>query len=160
LSAQTISPAKEFRSQKYVTYLSTRRSEASINSDFQLAFAPRQFESNRLMWKVIVQLNLIKYVLQFFQKTEQELENERRHSLSNIRTIIEALFAEYDLSTSTTEASPTARNFRRIRLSLSPLFVIEVNLMQILAPELKDATRDIGVRAGSGWKALLQAHQS
>lgn len=63
---------KEFRSQEYVTYLSTRCSETSFkktNPDFQLAFAPRQFESNRLMWKVIVQLNLIKYVLQFLQKS-------------------------------------------------------------------------------------------
>jgi len=109
------------------------------------------------MWKIIVQLNLIKYVLQFLKTATQY---EHSHSPSNIRIIIEALLAEYNLSISTTEASPTARNFRRVRLSLSPLFVIETNLMQMLAPELKYATRDACVRAGSGWKALLQAHQS
>jgi len=109
------------------------------------------------MWKVIVQLNLIKYVLQFLETAAQY---EYSHSPSNIRTITEALFAEYDLSTPTTEASPTARNFRRVRLSLSPLFVIEANLMQMLAPEFKDTTKDVCVRAGSGWKALLQEHQS
>lgn len=58
------------------------------------------------------------------------------------------------------EASPAVRNFRRIRLSLSPLFIIETNLMRMLAPETKDPTKDVCVRAGSGWKALLQAQRT
>lgn len=80
---------------------------------------------------------------------------------SNIRAIIETLKAEWDPATPTTpvDASPAIRNFRRIRLSLSPLFIIENNLMRMLAPETKDPTRDVCVRAGSGWKALLQAQR-
>lgn len=55
---------------------------------------------------------------------------------------------------------PGIRTFRRVRLGLSPLFIIETNLMRMLAPETKDPTKDVCVRAGSGWKALLSAQRS
>lgn len=32
--------------------------------------------------------------------------------------------------------------------------------MQMLAPEIKDPTKDVCVRAGGGWQVLLQARQS
>ena len=63
----------EFRSQEYVVHIMIPKPRWKINSDFQLAFAPRQFESNRLTWKLIVQLNLIKYALQSQQ--HQKLKN-------------------------------------------------------------------------------------
>lgn len=45
---------------------------------------------------------------------------------------------------------------RRLRLSLSPLFFIESNLLKLLSPERNDS-RDLSVRAGTGWKALLRS---
>lgn len=45
---------------------------------------------------------------------------------------------------------------RRLRLSLSPLFFIESNLLKLLSPECNDS-RDLSVRAGTGWKALLRS---
>ncbi|EKM74867.1 hypothetical protein AGABI1DRAFT_47251 [Agaricus bisporus var. burnettii JB137-S8] len=106
--------------------------------DFQLAFAPAHFESERPSWKLIIQLNLI----------------------SNIRTVIEALSLEWDSPAyATPTASPVVRNFRRIRLSLSPLFIIEANSWRMLAPESDTRIPSTCVRAGSGWKAFLQSHR-
>ncbi|KAF5350090.1 hypothetical protein D9756_009254 [Leucocoprinus leucothites] len=135
------------RRKKAVKILLLGQSESgksSVLKNFQLAFAPRQFEANRSTWKLIVQLNLIRQVTH------------------NMRAIIETLSAEWDPSppASPAEASSAVRNFRRIRLSLSPLLIIENNLMKMLAPETKDPTKDVCVRAGSGWKALLQAHRN
>jgi hypothetical protein len=39
------------------------RNLKKFNTDFQLAFAPRRFEAERLSWKLIVQLNLIRHVV-------------------------------------------------------------------------------------------------
>ncbi|KXN83173.1 Guanine nucleotide-binding protein alpha-4 subunit [Leucoagaricus sp. SymC.cos] len=132
--------------------------KSSVLKNFQLAFAPRHFETARPTWKLIVQLNLIRQVLQLPVRC-----GELKHSLhSNIRTIIETLSVEWDSASPTApaDATQTVRNFRRIRLSLSPLLIIENNLMKMLAPETKDPTKDVCVRAGSGWKALLQAQRN
>ncbi|TFK38591.1 heterotrimeric GTP-binding alpha subunit [Crucibulum laeve] len=117
--------------------------KSSVLKNFQLAFAPRQFENERIVWKTIVQLNLI----------------------ATIKIILDALKAEWESDSSLPRtplgdplpASP-ARNLRRIRLGLSPLFFIEANLMKLLCPETPDS-RDVCVRAGSGWKALLSARR-
>lgn len=63
-----------------------------------------------------------------------------------------------DFPTTPIELSPNSplRALRRMRLGLSPLFFIESNLLRILAPECKDS-RDMAVRAGDGWKALLRS---
>jgi len=151
---------KEFRSQEYVTYLSTRCSETSFKKPIQISSWLLPLANLNLIAWCGKSLSNLTSSSMCFSFSKRATQYEHSHSPSNIRTIIEALFAEYDLSIPTTGASLTARNFRRVRLSLSPLFVIEANLMQILAPELKDATKDVCVRAGSGWKALLQAHQS
>ncbi|PPQ67438.1 hypothetical protein CVT26_007232 [Gymnopilus dilepis] len=111
--------------------------------DFQLAFAPKYFESERSIWKIVVQLNII----------------------SSIKTILDALKEEYE-PTGTFPVTPidlpsqSAQRFlRRMRLALSPLFIIEANLVKLLAPECTDS-RDLTVRAGSGWKALLRSQRN
>ncbi|KAF8968482.1 heterotrimeric GTP-binding alpha subunit [Flammula alnicola] len=107
---------------------------------FQLAFAPKHFEKERSVWKIVIQLNVI----------------------GSIKTILEALKEEYEPGSTypatPTDASPNPplRALRRWRLGLSPLFFIEANLLKILAPECTDS-RDIIVRAGSGWKTLLHS---
>jgi guanine nucleotide-binding protein alpha-1 subunit len=50
------------------------------------------------------------------------------------------------------------RDFRRIRLGFSPLFLIESNLLKLLAPGCSDS-RDIVIRAGNGWKTLVRENQ-
>ena len=81
---------------------------------------------------------------------------------STIKTILEALKEQYDPGDAH-PATPTdpslqlpLRALRRTRLSLSPLFFIEANLLKILSPESLDS-RDMAVRAGNGWRELLWA---
>jgi hypothetical protein len=124
--------------------------------DFQLAFAPKHFEEERAIWKIIVQLNLIAQVLH---------PNSSHFFLTlyisrSIRTILDALKDEYE-TPSVPQPTPTesslrgpAHNLRRIRLGFSPLFFIETNLIKILSPDISDP-RELCVRAGSGWKELL-----
>ncbi|KAF8881690.1 heterotrimeric GTP-binding alpha subunit [Gymnopilus junonius] len=117
--------------------------KSSVLKNFQLAFAPRYFENERPIWKTVIQLNII----------------------SSIKTILEALKEEYEsaeghLVTPVDSSSQSAQRFlRRMRLSLSPLFFIEANLVKLLAPECTDS-RDLTVRAGNGWKALLRAQRN
>ncbi len=61
-----------------------------------------------------------------------------------------------NLSHSPPSSPDSLTALRRLRLSLSPLFFIESNLLKLLSPECSDA-RDLSVRAGTGWKALLRS---
>ncbi|KAH9475075.1 Guanine nucleotide-binding protein alpha-4 subunit [Psilocybe cubensis] len=115
--------------------------KSSVLKNFQLAFAPRHFESERPIWKIVIQLNII----------------------GSIKTILEALREEYEPNgqvTTPIDISPNSplRTLRRMTLGLSPLFFIETNLLKILSPESTDS-RDMSVRAGNGWKALLKARR-
>ncbi|KDR71584.1 hypothetical protein GALMADRAFT_75076 [Galerina marginata CBS 339.88] len=111
--------------------------------DFQLAFAPKHFETERPIWKIVVQLNII----------------------GTIKTILDALQEEYEptegFPNTPIDPSPQSpqRSLRRIRLGLSPLFFIETNLLKILAPDCSDS-RDMTVRAGEGWKTLLRSKRN
>jgi hypothetical protein len=78
-----------------------------------------------------------------------------------IKTILDALKEELEpegeLPTTPIAAPPGSplAALRRLRFSLSPLFFIESNLLKVLAPECTDS-RDMTVRAGTGWKAALR----
>ncbi|KAG6918008.1 hypothetical protein DXG01_017018 [Tephrocybe rancida] len=100
--------------------------------DFQLAFAPKQFETERFVWKTIVQLNLI----------------------GSIKLILEILSHEWE-STDAESQNPLTRELRRIRLGLSPLFFIAQNAVQLISPGSENF-RDLCVRPGSNWKELLR----
>jgi hypothetical protein len=86
----------------------------------------------------------------------------RKVNIRTIKTILDALKEEYESGNAypatPTNASPKSplRMLRKMRLCLSPLFFIEANLLKILAPDSSDS-RDMAVRAGHGWKALLRA---
>ncbi|KIM43926.1 hypothetical protein M413DRAFT_17870 [Hebeloma cylindrosporum] len=127
------------RRKKAIKILLLGQSESG-KVNFQLAFAPRHFERERPVWKIIVQLNII----------------------GTIKTILDALKEEYEpgeeYPATPTDASPKSalRVLRKMRLCLSPLFFIETNLLRILAPDSLDS-RDMAVRAGHGWKELLRA---
>ncbi|KAF8151451.1 heterotrimeric GTP-binding alpha subunit [Crassisporium funariophilum] len=117
--------------------------KSSVLKNFQLAFAPKHFESERPIWKIIIQLNVI----------------------GSIKTILDALKEEYDpgdaIPVTPNEASQRSplRSLRRMQLGLSPLFFIETNLLKLLAPECTDS-RDMAVRAGNGWKTLLRSERN
>src|SRR6266545_3698221 len=78
----------------------------------------------------------------------------------SIKTILEALSEEYQPNeselTTPIDAAPDSalRTLRRIRLSLSPLFLIENNLLKLLAPGCADCRR-MFVRAGTSWRMIL-----
>ena len=78
---------------------------------------------------------------------------------STIKTILEALKDEYEPTDGrSAPASTTQAPFKllqRMRLSLSPLFFMESNLLKILASEPATDSTDLTVRAGFGWKTLL-----
>ncbi|KAF9530777.1 heterotrimeric GTP-binding alpha subunit [Crepidotus variabilis] len=112
-------------------------------SYFQLAFAPSHFERERSVWRIVVQLNVIGCMKTVLDALQDEYETNGTHPSNPIEE---------------TSKAPL-RALRRLRLSLSPLFFIESNLLKILAPECDDC-RNMTVRAGAGWKALLQAKTS
>ncbi|KAG6856064.1 hypothetical protein H0H87_007720 [Tephrocybe sp. NHM501043] len=105
--------------------------KSSVLKNFQLAFAPKQFETERPVWKVIVQLNLI----------------------VSLKLILDILSHEWE-ATDPEGKSPLTRELRRIRLGLSPLFFIEQNALQLISPGTQNY-RDVCVRPGSDWKALI-----
>lgn len=88
--------------------------------------------------------------------TEWE-QSKRIISLRSLKTIIEALEEELNsLGTIQEEEDPQSplHNFQTRRLGLSPLFLIESNLLKLLAPD-RDDCRNMSIRAGEDWKATL-----
>ena len=98
----------------------------------------------------------------------------------NIKRLLEVLQEEWESSLQTTTASSIAKgkgvagrtpnspgvrfstskltdNHRRIRMRLSALLPIEDELMKKLLPDGGAATKDVCVRAGSGWKGIVSA---
>ncbi|PPQ85981.1 hypothetical protein CVT25_001680 [Psilocybe cyanescens] len=129
------------RRKKGVKILLLGQSESGKSSVLK-TFAPKHFESERPIWKIVIQLNII----------------------GSIKTILEALKEEYepdDLSSTPVDISPNSplKTLRRMRLGLSPLFFIESNLLKILSPECSDS-RDMTVQAGNGWKMLLKTKRN
>jgi len=126
-------------------------------ADFQLAFAPKHFESERSIWRIIIQLNIIGYAFLFELKFVDDVYDHDFYR--SIKTILDALKEEYEPSgypTTSDSSSTSLRRLRRMKLGLSPLFSIESNLLKILAPECADS-REMIIRAGTGWKALLSS---
>jgi len=83
---------------------------------------------------------------------------------SSIKTVLDALHEEYypDGTVSTPIDAPpesALRTLQTVRLSLSPLFLIESNVLNVLAPGCADCRR-MFVRSGVAWKALLQEKTS
>ncbi|KAF8196977.1 heterotrimeric GTP-binding alpha subunit [Pholiota molesta] len=105
----------------------------------KLVFAPNHFESERSVWRTIIQLNIIGTIKTILDALKEELEPEGELPTTPIAA---------------PPGSPLAA-LRRLRFSLSPLFFIESNLLKVLAPECTDS-RDMTVRAGTGWKAALR----
>ncbi|KAG5337161.1 hypothetical protein C0989_010446 [Termitomyces sp. Mn162] len=98
-------------------------------------FAPKEFEKERLVWRTIIQLNLI----------------------MSLKLILEILSHEWEslITPDGRNPHPLTRELRRIRLSLSPLLFVGQNAMQIIGPGTEDP-HNVCVRPGSNWKALIR----
>ena len=73
-----------------------------------------------------------------------------------MKSILDALEEEYDNLVPFHATPPPFRVLQRLRLSLSPLFFIESNLLKILSPDCADC-RGLTVRAGAAWQDVLSA---
>ncbi|KAJ7860250.1 G-protein alpha subunit [Mycena olivaceomarginata] len=103
--------------------------------DFRLALTPKYFENERLVWKTVIQLNLInsiKKILTVLQEEWEELETDSAESKHET-----ALTSEH----------------RRLALSLSPLLAFETSTSRIMESSTGDYT--VTVRPGGGWKDKL-----
>ncbi|KAI3614927.1 acetamidase formamidase [Moniliophthora roreri] len=113
--------------------------KSAVLKNFQMAFTPSQFQRERVIWKTIIQLNLIQH----------------------IRIILDALStpespgSPSDSDSTSYSNSPTmSRSHRRLHLSLSPLLSTETSVSKILSASRLES-RDLCVRAGSSWKSKL-----
>ncbi|KAI0073919.1 G-protein alpha subunit [Panus rudis PR-1116 ss-1] len=131
--------------------------------NFQLAFSPQHFRSEKLAWKTIIQLNLIRSIKQLLEVLEQEWTEGQTAP----KVVTSTNGATIRFST-----SPLTDTHRRIRLRLLPLLDIEEELTKKLFPEINgfkvpdkvsDGTafppgiKEVCVRAGSGWKGVLSS---
>ncbi|PFH47232.1 hypothetical protein AMATHDRAFT_198341 [Amanita thiersii Skay4041] len=142
-----ISEAKKVMDQKKkaVRLLMLGQSESgksSVLKDFQISFAPGHYGMERAVWKIIIQLNVISQIRVILE----HLEDEWCSPLNNDPN---AAYQDSD-----DPIASRARNVRHLRLTLSPLFLIETKLLTVICPEFRFG-QDVCVRAGSGWKERL-----
>ncbi|KAI0093378.1 G-protein alpha subunit [Irpex rosettiformis] len=151
--------------------------------NFQLAFSPSHFRNERLAWRTIIQLNLIRQVL--LEVLEEEWANPTEAPPQP--QLSEKARGKLPMRSSVPNAAPTngakpAGNptrsirfsaqaqpsasltdvHRRTRTRLLPLLAIEVDLTMKLFPELASAPpvmKEVCVRAGNGWKDVLMKLQ-
>ncbi|KAJ7127887.1 G-protein alpha subunit [Mycena epipterygia] len=112
--------------------------KSSVLRNFRLAFTPKFFESERLVWTTVIQLNLIssiKKILTVLQEEWEAVENDP---------------AEANNGTSLTS------EHRRLALSLSPLLAFETSISQMIASDTSSGGGyTVTVRPGGGWKDKL-----
>ncbi|KAJ7758012.1 G-protein alpha subunit [Mycena metata] len=114
--------------------------KSSVLRNFRLAFTPKYFESERLVWKTVIQLNLISSI----KKTLKVLQDEWEGSDS----VPPAASKPPGLSLNS--------EHKRLALSLSPLLAFETSISRIMnsdAPGGEGYT--VTVRPGGGWKDKL-----
>ncbi|KAJ6510993.1 G-protein alpha subunit [Mycena sanguinolenta] len=125
---------KKKRAVKILLLGQSESGKSSVLRNFRLAFTPKYFESERLLWTTVIQLNLIS-------------------SIKKILTVLQDEWDEADSAESKHE-TPLTSEHRRLALSLSPLLAFETSISQLM-----DGTTGHGytvtVRPGGGWKNKL-----
>jgi guanine nucleotide-binding protein subunit alpha len=124
--------------------------------NFQLAFTPNHFRTERAAWKTIIQLNLIGSIKKLLEVLQDEMD-----SYAPAKPVTSTSTSSLSRSTSSARlpaSGPLTDDHRRIRMRLSPLLSMEAVLARKLLPENYDPerSREICVRANSGWKATLE----
>ncbi|KAI0795968.1 G-protein alpha subunit [Abortiporus biennis] len=146
--------------------------------NFQLAFSPQHFRSEKLAWRTIIQLNLIRSIKQLLDVLQEEWAGIQKTTSPTPAGIFISINAPIPVRPASSLAatrsvrfssSPLTDNHKRIRMRLLPLLAIEEELTKKLFPELSLAMthgpkegdnvapgfREVCVRAGSGWKNVL-----
>ncbi|KAJ7191544.1 G-protein alpha subunit [Mycena pura] len=81
-------------------------------SHFRLALTPKDIENERLMWKTVIQLNLISSIKKLLTVLQEEWE---AHECDSVES---------------EHGTPLTSEHRRLALSLSPLLAFETNISQ------------------------------
>ncbi|KAH9916664.1 G-protein alpha subunit [Fomitopsis serialis] len=131
-----------------------RVGKSTTLKNFQLAFSPQHFRSERAAWRTIIQLNLIRSIKRLLEVLQQELDESTQPLRTGAPDKGKGKAATVRFST-----SPLTDQHRRMRMRLSPLLPIEEQLTRRLLPDANDRLQDVCVRAGSGWKGLLAGIQ-
>ncbi|KAH9927896.1 G-protein alpha subunit [Amylocystis lapponica] len=124
--------------------------------NFQLAFSPTHFRNERMAWRTIIQLNLIRSIKRLLEVLQTEWESSVSQSPSAAAKG-KGVAGRSPPPTVRFSTSPLTDSHRRIRMRLSPLVAIEEDLTRKLFPEATEKVQDVCVRAGSGWKGVLAA---
>ncbi|KAF7307916.1 G-protein alpha subunit [Mycena kentingensis (nom. inval.)] len=109
--------------------------KSSVLRNFRLAFTPKYFESERLVWKTVIQLNLIGSIKKILNVLQDEQAIQDKNASADPPSAASALTAEH----------------RRLALSLSPLLAFETSISQLIDARGAGLT----VRPGGGWKVRL-----
>ncbi|EED79074.1 candidate G-protein alpha subunit [Postia placenta Mad-698-R] len=121
--------------------------------NFQLAFSPSHFRSERAAWRTIIQLNLIRSIKRLLEVLQEEWDQSVAQPASRPdkgKGVAGRAPPAVRFST-----SPLTDAHRKMRMRLSPLLPIEEQLSKRLFPEAHERLHDVCVPAGSGWKSML-----
>ncbi|KZT65499.1 G-protein alpha subunit [Daedalea quercina L-15889] len=139
--------------------------------NFQLAFSPQHFRTERAAWRTIIQLNLIRSIKRLLEVLQEEWDESAqplrgggpeadKKGKGKAVDRSPARSPPPPKATVRFSTSPLTDQHRRMRMRLSPLLPIEEQLTRRLLPDANDRLQDVCVRAGSGWKGLLAGLQS
>ncbi|KAI0338804.1 G-alpha-domain-containing protein [Trametopsis cervina] len=139
--------------------------------NFQLAFSPSHFRNERLAWRTIVQLNLVRSVKTLLDVIQDEWTHPTETSPAPLpsppvpqlsekaRGKLPAGTRSIRFSAQPHASASLTDVHARARTRLMPLLAVEAELTRRLFPEL--ALPEVCVRAGNGWKdVLVQLHQA
>ncbi|KAF7358533.1 G-protein alpha subunit [Mycena venus] len=118
--------------------------KSSVLRNFRLTFTPKYFESERLVWKTVIQLNLISSIKKILTVLQEEWE-----AVGDAQSPTTPDSASPDAKPST----PLTSDHRRLALSLSPLLAFETSIGQMMDSTTGGYT--VTVRPGGGWKHKL-----
>ncbi|KZT30067.1 G-alpha-domain-containing protein [Neolentinus lepideus HHB14362 ss-1] len=120
--------------------------------NFQLTFTPNHFRDERHIWKMVIQLNLIRSVARLLQVLQYEWD------ATTTSPPVSPGGPQSRSPSRSLSTGPLTSEHRRTRMRLSPLIAMESELTRKLLPEMQTLNRpmqEICVRAGSGWKGIL-----
>ncbi|KAJ7187293.1 G-protein alpha subunit [Mycena filopes] len=146
--------------------------KSSVLRNFRLAFTPKYFESERLVWKTVIQLNLISSIKKILEILQDEWDSPGPSSSSSPPSPTEP-----DSKPPSPKPSELGSVHKRLALSLSPLLAFETSISRLLDAEAVSVSGGSGagyagagggknangagggggvtVRPGGGWKEKL-----
>ncbi|OCH90781.1 G-protein alpha subunit [Obba rivulosa] len=123
--------------------------------NFQLAFSPSHFRNERLAWRTIVQLNLIRSIKRLLEVLQDEWDESVSAPSASYLAKGKGVAGRPPPAGVRFSTSPLTDQHRRMRMRLTSLLPIEEELTKKLLPETNDKVQDVCVRAGSGWKGVI-----